>query len=169
MGTLMISQKTFAGELAKKVCVTSTKSVPLRVSVKLEEFDEDERVENWPFRELVMCFSISTSSDISNAVRAVGRYSTAPRAIHWKAALGTLEYINGTSDYGVTFQRETLSSVSLEVFAGANYASKATDRRLVSRGVIMCGGASVSWFSRTQKSVTSLTSEAEYVVLGDAV
>ena len=51
----------------------------------------------------------------------------------------------------------------------ADYASKATDRRSVSGGVIMCGGASVCWFSRTQKCVTLSTSEAEYVALGDAV
>ena len=73
MGTLMISQKTFADELVRKVCVTSTKSVPLRVGVKQEEFEEDERVENWPFRELVVWLSISTRSDISNAVQAVAR------------------------------------------------------------------------------------------------
>ena len=97
MRTLTISQKTFADELVKKVCVTSTQSVPLRVGVKLEEFDEDERVENWPFRELVgslMWLSISTRPGISNTVPAVARYCTAPRAIHWKAALGILEYIN---------------------------------------------------------------------------
>ena len=46
MGTLTISQKTFADELVKKFCTTSTKSVPLRVGVKPEEFDEDERVES---------------------------------------------------------------------------------------------------------------------------
>ena len=80
-----------------------------------------------------------------------------------------MEYINGTSEYGITFQRGTLSGISLEVFAGAYYASKVTDRRSVSGGVIMCGGASVCWFSRTQKCVTLSTSEAEYVALGDAV
>ena len=63
MGTLTISQKTFADELVKRFCVTSTKSVPLRVGVKLEEFDEDERIENWPFRKMVgslMWLTIST-------------------------------------------------------------------------------------------------------------
>ena len=154
--------------------MTSTQSVPLRAGVKLEEFDEDERVENWPFRELVgslMWLSISMRPDISNAVRAVARYCTAPRAIHGKAALGILEYINGASEYGITFQRGTLSSISLEVFADADYASKATDRRSVSGGVIICGGAmnSVCWFSRTQKCVTISTSEAEYVAVWDAV
>ena len=84
MGTLTIFQKTFADESIKTFCVTSTNSVPLRVGVKLEEFDEDERVENWPFRELVgslMWLSISTGPDIPNAVRAVARYCTSPRAI----------------------------------------------------------------------------------------
>ena len=172
MGTRTISQKTFADELVKNNCVTSTKSVPLRVGVKLKELDEDERVENWPFREVVgslMWLSISTRPDISNAVRAVARYCTAPRAIHWKVALGILEYINGTSEYGITFQRGTLSSILLEVLADADYASKATGRRSVSGGVVMCGGGSVCWFSRTQKCVTFSTSEPEYVALGDAV
>ena len=172
MGTLTISQKTFADELVKKYCVISTQSVPLRVGGKLEEFNEDEIIESWPFRELVgslMWLSISTRPDIANAVRAVQRYCTAPGAIHWKTALGILEYINGTSEYGITFQRGTLSGISLEVFADTDYASKATDRRLVSGGVIMCGGASVCWFSRTQKCVTLSASEAEYVALRDAV
>ena len=86
MDTLTISQKSFADELVKKFCVTSAKSVPLRDGVKLEAFDEDERVENWPFRELVgslIWLSTSTRPDISNAVRAVARYCTAPRAIHY--------------------------------------------------------------------------------------
>ena len=115
-----------------------------------------------------MWLSTPTRPDIANAVRAVARYCTAPRAIHWKAALGILKYINGTSEYGITFQKEGLSGISLEVFADADYASKATDRRSVSGGLIMCGGVSECWFSMTQKCVTLSTSEAEYVALGDA-
>ena len=72
VGTLTTSRKTFADELVKKVCVTSTQSVPLRVGVKLEKIDEGERVENWPFRELVgslMWLSMSMRPDIAKHIR----------------------------------------------------------------------------------------------------
>ena len=97
--TLTISQQSFADELVKKFRVTSVQSVPLKVGVKLEEFDENEETESWPFRELVsglMWLAISTRPDISNAVRSVARYCCAPKAVHWKSALGILAYVNGT-------------------------------------------------------------------------
>ena len=37
----------------KKFRVTSVQSVPLKVGVKLEEFDEDKETKSWPFHELV--------------------------------------------------------------------------------------------------------------------
>ena len=152
--------------------MTSVQNVPLRVGLKLEEFDENEETESWPFRELVgglMWLAISTRPDISNVVRSVARYCSTTKAIHWKAALGILAYIDGNSDFGITYQRGTLAGISLEIFADADYASKATDRRSVSGGVIIRAGACVYSFSRKQKCVTLSTSEAEYVALGDAV
>ena len=152
--------------------MTSVQSVPLRVGVKLEDFDEDEETESWPFRELVgglMWLAISTRPNIFNTVRSVARYCSAPKAVHWKSTLGILAYINGTCGFGITYQRGITVGISLEVFADADYASRATDRRSVSGGAIMCAGACVCWFSRAQKCVALSTFEAEYVALGDAV
>ena len=107
--------------------MTSVQSVPLRVGVKLEEFDEGEETESWPIRKLVgglMWLAISTRPDISNAVRSVARYCSTPKVIHWKAALGILAYINGTSGFGITYQRGTSVGISLEVFADTDYASQ---------------------------------------------
>ena len=68
----------------KKLGVTSVQSVPLKVGVKMEEFDEDEEIESsWAFRELLgglMWLAISTRPDISNAVRSVAWYCSAPKA-----------------------------------------------------------------------------------------
>ena len=134
--------------------MTSVQSGPLKVGVKLEEFGEDEETESWPFRELVgglMRLAIWTRPDISNAVRSVASYCSAPKAIHSNSVLGIFAYINGSCGFGITYQQGTSAGISLEVFADADYASKETDRRSVSGGAIMCGGACVCWFSRTQK------------------
>ena len=109
--------------------------MPIRVGVKLEDFSEDDETDDWPFREILsslMWLSISTRPDSSNAVRSVARYSLAPKAVHWKAALSIFAYINSTSCFSITYQRGTAASISLDVFADADYASKATDRGSVS-------------------------------------
>ena len=104
------SQKGYSNdipiELVKKFRVTSVQSVPLRVGVKFEELDEDNETESWRFRELVgglMWLAISTRPDISNAVRSVARYCSAPKAINCKPALGILAYINSTCNFGSTY------------------------------------------------------------------
>ena len=67
-GTLTISQQSFTRELVNKFDVTSVQNIPLRVGLKLDEFDVDEKTENRPFRELVgglTWLAISTRPDIS--------------------------------------------------------------------------------------------------------
>ena len=49
------------------------------------------------------------------------------------------------------FKFQKGSGLGLVAFADADYASKATDRTSVSGRVVMCAGAFVCRFSRTQK------------------
>ena len=84
--------------------------------------------------------------------RAVARHSHDPTARHWKAVLMIIEYLVGTKDLGLKFERE--SGLNLLVFADANYAEKADDRRSVSGVAVTLGNSVVSWVSSTQKIVT---------------
>ena len=54
-----------------------------------------------------------------------------------KKCLLVLGYAVRTSSFGITFQRGTVEGFHLVSFADADYASKATDRRSVSGGVVM--------------------------------
>ena len=138
------------------------------VGLNLKEFEKDEPEGDWSFREVVgslMWLANQTRPDISDAIRAVARCVHAPKSVHWGTALTILKYLRTTRNLGITCQRG--SGLDLEAFADAGYASKATDRRSVSGGVVMCGGAAVSWFSRTQKCVTLSTTEAEYVAMSE--
>ena len=96
------------------------KSAPLPVGTKLAKFDKNEAPGHWPFRELLgslMWLSTQTRPDIFNAVKTVARYCSAPRSVHWRAALGILGYVRRTSGCGITFQRGAVGGVSLQVFA----------------------------------------------------
>ena len=73
----------------------------MAVGVKLEEFDVREPDDHEPFRSLVghlVWLANQTRPDILNAVRAVARYSHAPKFVHWKAVLHILMYVGFTSN-----------------------------------------------------------------------
>jgi len=55
------------------------------------------------------------------------------------------------------------------VYADADFARDPDDRRSVSGGAVMYGGAAVSWFSRVQTCVATSSTEAEYVSISDTI
>ena len=61
------------------------------------------------------------------------------------------------------------SGVDLELYMDSDIASRDTNRRSVSGGVVMCAGACVSFVSRAQKIVTLPSTEAEYVALAAGI
>ena len=165
---MKISQQTYIETLAAEYKVTWSRSVPLSVTCRLWEFDSDEPDVDKPFRQFVgslLWVARLTRPDLLNAVRAVARYCSSPRMVHWLAALDILAYANATSSFGISFQKGTVEGLHLIAFADADFASNATDRRSVSGGlVIMCAGGPISCFSRTQNCVTTSTTQAEYVL-----
>lgn len=169
-GRLKISQQTYTEELGEKFGVQWGGSIPLATTCKLWEFEVDEPNVGRIFRELIgslLWIALLSRPDIVNAVRAIARYCSAPKAIHMKAALGVLGYAVRTSSFGITFQKGAVEGLHLIAFADADYASKAADRRSVSGGVVMCAGGPILWYSKTQKCVTLSTTQAEYVAMSD--
>lgn len=161
-GRLTISQQTYIVELGEKYGVTSGGSIPIPATWKLWDFDVDEPSVMFPFRELIgalLWVSLLTRPDLANSVRSVARYCSAPKLIHWKAALSILGYAVRTSSFGISFQRGTVAGLNLLAWADADYASRATDRRSISGGVVMCAGGPVLWHSKTQKCVTLSTTQ----------
>ena len=119
-GVLMVSQQTFAEQLANGYRVEYGRSVSMPVATRLAVFGQDEAPGNWSFRELVgslTWLSTQTLPDISNAVRAVARYFAAPKLSRWKATLGILRHVRRTSSFGITFVMEMLVSVHVLVNA----------------------------------------------------
>ena len=96
------------------------------VGLKLEQFDADEPDVEELFRSLVghlMRLANETRPDIVNAVRAVARYSHAPKRLRWQAAMYVLMYARFPSSFGITFQREMVGGDRMELFVDSDFAS----------------------------------------------
>ena len=146
------------------------KGIPIPTTWRVWDLDVDEPIVLFPFRKLIgalLWIALLSRPDIVNAVRAVARYCSAPKMVHWKAALGILGYAVRTSSFRITFQRGTVEGFHLVSFADADHASKATDRRSVSGGVVMCAGGPVPWHSKTQECMSLSTTQAECVAMSD--
>ena len=84
-GTTTISQQTVA-ENMERFGVTRTKETPMVVGLRLDDFGPTEPDVDKSFRSLVghlMWLANQIHPDILNAVRAVARYSHAPKLVHW--------------------------------------------------------------------------------------
>ena len=89
------------------------------------------------FHEIVgslMWIANQTRPDISNALRAIARFSHGPKEVHVKAARKVLEYLSFEAHLALTFRKNSkLGDVQLEydleAYVDADYAHKAEDRR----------------------------------------
>ena len=107
--TVTMSRQAVAEKIVAKFGVTRNKETPMVVGLKLEQFDADEPDMEEPFRSFVghlMWLANQTSPDILNAVRAVARYSHAPKRLHWQAAMHVLMYVRFTVVLGLLFRGE---------------------------------------------------------------
>ncbi|XP_062537763.1 uncharacterized protein LOC134206083 [Armigeres subalbatus] len=86
---------------------------------------------------------------------------------HWVHAKRILQYLQGTADHGLVYERLTVSDHQVIGFADANWATDVNDRGSVS-GLYKLYGATVSWSTRKQSTVSLSSTEAKCSALADA-
>ncbi len=82
-----------------------------------------------------------------------------------------IKFVLDTADYGLKIEpiaRAVGEPWSLTVFSDSNYAGDAETRISVTGFCVFLMGVPISWKSCAQRSVTFLSSEAEFVALSEA-
>ena len=87
-----------------------------------------------------------------------------PSEDHWNGIKRVLRYLQGSINYGLQFKA---GDTVLIGYSDADWAWDLDSRRSTS-GYVFKIGATVSWSSRRQATVTRSTTEAEYVALSNA-
>ena len=100
---------------------------------------------------------ILTRPDIAFVLGRLSQYLSDPAKHHRQALKNLLRYIRSTIDEGLVFGASGISD--------SDYAMDSVDRKSILAYVYMFAGGPVSWISRKQKSVATLTTKAEYMAL----
>jgi hypothetical protein len=94
--------------------------------------------------------------DITYIAGHLAKFVSNPGMAHYRAALRVLIYLNGTADRVLTFRPQ--QSRPLCAYVDSDWSTKFS----ISGGMIELFGCPAHWFSRTQRSVSMSSTEAEY-------
>ena len=124
----------------------------------------DKRIDATWYREVVgsLMYAIThTHPDIAFALGRLSQYMQDPAEHHEREIKRLMRYLRCTIKFRIRFS----SSDRLEVYSDADYASDRTDRKSISAQVGLIGSGPVFWGSRKQTSVSTATTEAEYIAM----
>ena len=130
---------------------------------------EDEPADPKAYQRMigsVMYAMVYARPDIAFAASRLGRYMAQPTAYHFKALKTLVRYLRSTSHRTIAYGSKVTEGV--EGYADSDWAADKDDRKSTTGVVYTLGGGAISWASRKQKSVSTSTTEAEYVALSIA-
>ena len=168
--SIRIAQLEFADEIVNEYGLADARpaKTPSGNLESLEPTSENDRLADVDRYQRVigqlMYLMRGTRPDICFTVSRLSRYVAKPAEKHWKCALQVLRYLKGTRKYGVAYSSQEASQ-KLEGYVDSDYAGDRTDRKSTYGSVFMLCGGPVAWSSRKQQSVSTSTTEAEYVAL----
>ena len=108
---------------------------------------------------------------LSNPVRELAKSLDKANNASFKELLRVIKFVLDTRDYGLKIEPKIVNMSepwSVTVFCDSDYAGDADTRISVTGYCLFLMGVPVSWNSRSQKSVTLSSSEAEFVALSEA-
>jgi hypothetical protein len=168
--TIKITQTAFADELIAEYGLTDAREArtppaslellePVSVKDKLADVDQYQRVIG-----KLLYLMRGSRPDICFSVTRLSRYVARPAEKHLRGARQALRYVKGTRKFGISFSALGKGQ-KVEGYVDSDYAGDCTDRRSTYGSVFMLLGGPLAWYSRKQRSVSTSTTEAEYVAL----
>uniref|UniRef100_A0A453G0E8 Reverse transcriptase Ty1/copia-type domain-containing protein n=1 Tax=Aegilops tauschii subsp. strangulata TaxID=200361 RepID=A0A453G0E8_AEGTS len=158
-----ISQEKYIQDLLTRAALSDerTTETPMELNVHLRASDGVPLSDPTRYRHLVgsLVYLAVTRPDISYPVHILSQFVSAPTSVHYSHLLRVLRYLRGTISHRLFFPRS--SSLQLQAYSDATWASDPTDRRSLSAYCVFLGGSLISWKTKKQTAVSHSSAEAE--------
>ncbi|KAJ9567467.1 LOW QUALITY PROTEIN: hypothetical protein OSB04_003433 [Centaurea solstitialis] len=165
---IFINQGKYVHEMLKKFDLTSCTPMktPMAPPLSLDKDSKGKPVDVTLYRGMIGSLLYLTASrpDIMYSTCLCARYQAEPKESHLTAVKRIFRYLKGTPNLGLWYSKD--SGFDLTAYSDSDFAGCKIDRKSTTGGCHLLGGKLVSWTSKKQNSVSTLTAEAEYVAAG---
>ena len=117
----------------------------MELNVHLRASDGEPLSDPTRYRHLVgsLVYLAVTRPDISYPVHILSQFVSAPTSVHYSHLLRVLRYLRGTISHRLFFPRS--SSLQLQAYSDATWASDPSDRHSLSAYCVFLGGFLIAW------------------------
>uniref|UniRef100_A0ACD5ZMC7 Uncharacterized protein n=1 Tax=Avena sativa TaxID=4498 RepID=A0ACD5ZMC7_AVESA len=151
-----ISQEKYIPDLFARAALGDERTVetPMELNVKLQPTDGDPLSDPTRYRHLFgsLVYLAVTRPDISYPVHILSQFVSDPTTVHYSHLLRVLRYLRGTITRHLFFPRS--SSLQLQCYSNATWASDPSDRRSLSAYYVFLGGSLIAWKTKKQTAVS---------------
>lgn len=147
-------------------------------AIEMNEPDDYDEADLATYQQLMgklIYLACGTRPDIAFVVGRLGKHNTNPHKEHLRAAKRVVRYLKVTMHlelvYGQCLDGSSPTSPApyrLVGYGDSNFAGESEDRQSVMGYCFFLNGAVVSWSSKKQRTVSTSTTEAEYIAIGHA-
>ena len=161
-----LNQIKYIEALAEKyeICNSKLYKTPMETKLKIEKSDTCEK--DILYRNLMgalLYISSNTKPDVSYSVNYLSRFQNCCTMTHYKYALRILKYLYFTKKLKLCYNKNE-NVEDMDCYVDADWAGDITDRKsMTGYKIIRFYGNVIFWKSRKQKSVTKVSTYAEYV------
>ena len=185
--TITVSQEKYVNDILERFnmaqsCPLSTPcdpniqltTRPLPSQDRDSEYDaETRRMSQTPYRKAVgsLIYAVlGTRLDIAYAVGVASRFLSNPSFEHWRAVKRIFRYLQGTKKFALTYGgSDSEDPMKLVAYSDSDFTGSVPDRKSTSGYIFKLNNSSISWQAKKQPTVSTSTTEVEYIGLANTV
>jgi len=169
---LWIDQSHYIGDILKEFQYEESK--PLQTPADGYEYLRPVGAGDVPFTDMVRYQRAlgelnwlvrGTRVDLAFVVHKLSQHCHQPCIRHWKGVQQVLRYLKFSQGLTISYRQDDQQLLG---YSDADFASDTTDRKSTMGYVFMLSGAAITWASRKQQTISTSTTEAEYIGLCNA-
>jgi hypothetical protein len=168
-GTIAIDQKHYIEELVHEYNIAKTADMPAAGYENLTKAGPEEPlIDEKTYQTLIgklNWLTRATRPDIAFVTQKLSQHAHKPIKRHMTGAQHVLKYLTKTASLGIEYSAE--SGADITGYADADYAADESRRSTMGYVYTLAGGP-ITWSSKLQRSVSTSTTEAEYLALAHA-